>query len=91
MDLAGHLSSTPSANPDAWTGGYVADGFEPVAHAFQASILSGEALGAACAILHRGEIVVDLYGGWRDRSRTQAWGGDDIALVGFLAEHNPAH
>ena len=89
MYLSGRLPSqveTQSADPDAWTGGYVADGFEPVAHAFQASILSGEALGAACAILHRGEIVVDLYGGWRDQSRAQAWVGDDIALVYSLTK-----
>ena len=71
---------------EEWTGGYVADGFEPVADAFQASILSGETLGAACTIIHRGETLVDLYGGWKDRSRQHAWGGDDIALVYSLTK-----
>ncbi|MCK0128657.1 serine hydrolase domain-containing protein [Erythrobacter sp. F6033] len=66
--------------------GYVAEGFEPVAHAFQASIMSGEALGAACTIMHRGKTVVDLHGGWRDSARTEAWGADDIALVYSLTK-----
>ena len=69
-----------------WIGGYVADGFEPVAHAFQASILSGAALGAACTIMHRGETLVDLHGGWKDRSGQHAWSSDDITLVYSLTK-----
>ncbi len=75
-----------SAESDELTGGYVADGFEPVAHAFQASILSGQALGAACTIIHRGETLVDLHGGRKDRSREALWNGDDIALVYSLTK-----
>ncbi len=75
-----------TADPDAYTGGYVARGFEPVAHAFQASIVSGEALGAACTIVHRGETLVDLHGGWKDKSQTHVWGADDIALVYSLTK-----
>ena len=66
--------------------GHVADGFEPVAHAFEASILSGAAIGAACTIIHRGETVVDLYGGWKDKSRARAWASDDIALIYSLSK-----
>ncbi|WP_298463678.1 serine hydrolase domain-containing protein [uncultured Erythrobacter sp.] len=75
-----------SSAPEALTGGYVAEGFEPVAHAFQAAILSGEALGAACTIIHRGETVVDLHGGWKDTAREHKWVGDDIALVYSLSK-----
>ncbi|MEM7666588.1 MAG: serine hydrolase domain-containing protein [Pseudomonadota bacterium] len=75
-----------SAGSEALIGGYVADGFEPVAHAFQTSIASGEALGAACTIIHRGETVVDLHGGWKDRSREALWSADDIALVYSLTK-----
>lgn len=67
-------------------GGHVAKGFEPVALAFQASIQSGAALGAACTIMHRGETLVDLYGGTKDASRQRAWQGDDIALVYSLTK-----
>jgi len=75
-----------SADSKELIGGYVADGFEPVAHAFQASILSGAALGAACTIMYKGETVVDLHGGWKDQSRSQIWGRDDIALVYSLTK-----
>jgi len=74
------------ASFDAWTGGYVADGFEPVAHAFQASILSGEALGAACTIMRNGETLVDLHGGWKEPSREHPWDGGDITLVYSLTK-----
>lgn len=66
--------------------GSVARGYEPVAHAFAAAIRSGAALGAACTIIHRGETVVDLQGGWQDKARTSEWQGDDIALVYSLTK-----
>ncbi|WP_284126141.1 serine hydrolase domain-containing protein [Parerythrobacter aestuarii] len=70
----------------SWTRGAVAEGFEPVAHAFSAAIQSGAALGAACTIMHRGETVVDLHGGWKDRSHESAWAADDITLVYSLTK-----
>lgn len=66
--------------------GFVAAGFEPVAAAFEASLFSGAALGAACTIIHRGEVVVDLYGGWKTRACDTAWERDDIALVYSLTK-----
>ncbi|MEM1052402.1 MAG: serine hydrolase domain-containing protein [Pseudomonadota bacterium] len=66
--------------------GYVAQGFEPVAHAFSASVLSGEALGAACTIIQNNEVLVDLYGGWKDISRSEPWQEDDITLVYSLTK-----
>jgi CubicO group peptidase (beta-lactamase class C family) len=88
MQLWDRLSPRGSESDDssALISGHVADGFEPVAQAFQASILSGEALGAACTIIHRGEVLVDLQGGWQDRSREHPWDADDIALVYSLTK-----
>ncbi|WP_299193921.1 serine hydrolase domain-containing protein [uncultured Erythrobacter sp.] len=89
MQFRGRVSShSSSENFDeaSPTGGYVAEGFEPVAHAFQASILSGEALGAACTIIHHGETLVDLHGGWKDTSRSNRWNESDIALVYSLTK-----
>lgn len=68
------------------TSGFVAEGFEPVAHAFEASIVSGAALGAACTIIHNGQTVVDLHGGWKDQSHEELWAADDIALVYSLTK-----
>ncbi|MEL6528440.1 MAG: serine hydrolase domain-containing protein [Pseudomonadota bacterium] len=73
-------------NSSAFTGGYVARGFESVAHAFQASIVSGETLGAACTIMHHGETLVDLHGGWKDLGRQRVWEADDIALAYSLTK-----
>ncbi|EAQ27873.1 putative esterase [Erythrobacter sp. NAP1] len=88
-----HLSSSPFLHADvqggdlrAGIGGFVADGFEPVAHAFEASIISGSALGAACTIMHRGEPVVDLQGGWKSVERARPWTNDTVALVYSLTK-----
>ena len=48
-----------------WARGTVAAGFEPVAAAF--------------AIIHRGETVVDLQGGFRDKRRTHGIGARKLA------------
>ncbi len=77
---------TPGAQPDAVITGFVAEGFEPVAHAFQASIASGAALGAACTIVHRGKTLVDLQGGWKSEAAGSSWKVDDIALVYSLTK-----
>lgn len=76
----------PPAPQVAVMGGFVAQGFEPVAHAFQSSITSGAALGAACTIIHRGETLVDLQGGWKDIEETSSWNPDDITLVYSLTK-----
>jgi len=79
-------AGSQDANADALISGHVAKGFEPVAEAFQASILSGGALGAACTIIHQGEVLVDLHGGWKSKARDHLWGADDIALVYSLTK-----
>src|SRR5687767_11625702 len=47
----------------------VAPGFEEVRHEFERNFRERGEWGAACAIYHRGEPVVDLWGGWRDAQR----------------------
>jgi CubicO group peptidase (beta-lactamase class C family) len=44
-------------------GGTVAAGWEPVQEAFSANLASGEEVGAGVSVYHRGEKVVDLWGG----------------------------
>ncbi|MFD1513877.1 serine hydrolase domain-containing protein [Halomarina rubra] len=61
--------------------GTVADGFEPVLAAFRENVARRGELGAACAVYHRGECVVDLWGGYRDADRTEPWAADTLVLV----------
>ncbi|MBX7191498.1 MAG: beta-lactamase family protein [Sandaracinaceae bacterium] len=46
--------------------GTVARGFERVRDVFAANFAERGELGAACSVVRRGEVVVDLWGGVRD-------------------------
>jgi CubicO group peptidase (beta-lactamase class C family) len=61
--------------------GFVAPGFEGVREAFLENFRSRDELGAACCVYHRGEKVVDLWGGIRDRATGAPWQEDTMALV----------
>jgi CubicO group peptidase (beta-lactamase class C family) len=62
-------------------GGVVAPGFEPVRAEFEANFSRRGELGAACAAYHRGALIVDLWGGYRDFSRGERWEEDTLVLV----------
>jgi CubicO group peptidase (beta-lactamase class C family) len=62
-------------------GGYVESGFERVRAVFERNLEERNELGAACAAYHRGEKVVDLWGGYRDVGRTRPWTEDTLVLV----------
>ena len=51
--------------------------FQQVQDVLQALFDEGE-LGASCAVVHRGELVVDLWGGHRDVARSQPWERDTV-------------
>ena len=61
--------------------GTVAPGFEPVGEAFTENFTDRGERGAACAVYHGGRKVVDLWGGYRDRARTDPWERDTLVLV----------
>jgi CubicO group peptidase (beta-lactamase class C family) len=61
--------------------GYVAPGFERVAETFAAQLESGEDFGAGFAALRAGERIVEIWGGWRDRTKTNAWSRDTLPPV----------
>lgn len=61
--------------------GDVAPGFEPVRRQFALNFREGRELGAACTIYFRGQLVVDLWGGWRDPSAGAPWLPDTLVLV----------
>jgi CubicO group peptidase (beta-lactamase class C family) len=62
---------------DGWT----APGFEDVRNVFQGNFDRGLEDGAAFAAYHRGQKVVDLWGGVADTTTGRPWGEDTMALT----------
>ncbi len=62
-------------------GGFARARFEAVREAFMENFQRRGELGAACCIYHRGEKVVDLWGGIRNRSTGESWEEGTMALV----------
>ncbi len=61
--------------------GSVKPGFEEVREAFAENFEHRHELGAACSVYHRGEKVVDLWGGTRDKASGDLWEEDTMACV----------
>jgi CubicO group peptidase (beta-lactamase class C family) len=61
--------------------GEVADGYGAVADAFGRNFTDRKELGAAVAVVRDGDVVVDLWGGHRDKKRTKPWERDTLATV----------
>jgi CubicO group peptidase (beta-lactamase class C family) len=55
--------------------------FARVRDAFAENFTRRGEVGAACAVLHRGALVVDLWGGWADREAQREWQADTLQLV----------
>ncbi len=62
-------------------GGRTAPGFEEVRKAFQSNFDRGSEVGAAFSAYHRGEPVVDLWGGVADTRTGRPWDEDTMVLV----------
>ncbi len=61
--------------------GLARPGFEAVRDAFVENFERRGELGAACCVYHRGEKVVDLWGGVRNRATGEPWEEGTMALV----------
>ena len=61
--------------------GHVSPGFEPVRAAFAENFARRHELGGACCAWLRGEKVVDLWGGVRDKVTGAPWVEDTMVLV----------
>ncbi|MEY3806317.1 MAG: hypothetical protein RIR69_1129 [Actinomycetota bacterium] len=59
----------------------VAPGWEGVRDAFLEGFEKGEDHGAGVSVFHKGQCVVDLMGGWRDRDHTVAYDPDALQVV----------
>ena len=61
--------------------GHVSPGFEAVRDAFVANFVSRRELGGACCAYCRGQKVVDLWGGIRNRQTSEPWERDTMVIV----------
>ena len=61
--------------------GEVATGFGAVADAFRGNFTDRNELGAALAVVRDREVVVDLWGGHRDKKRSKPWQRDTLVTV----------
>lgn len=61
--------------------GFVSPGFEAVREAFAENFTKRGEIGAACCVYHKGEKVVDLWGGVRNIATGESWEEDTMALV----------
>ena len=61
--------------------GYVNPGYEAVREAFAENFARRREVGAACCVFRKGEKVVDLWGGVRNKATGEPWREDTMALV----------
>ena len=61
--------------------GFVSSGYEEVREAFVENFSHRREIGAACCVYHKGEKVVDLWGGVRNKMTGAPWEQDTMALV----------
>jgi len=61
--------------------GHVSAGFEFVRDAFAENFSRRRELGGACCVYHRGEKVLDLWGGIRNEATGEPWEEDTMVLV----------
>lgn len=65
----------------ARTQGECSTAFEEVHRVFETSFETKQELGASLCVWHRGEKVIDLWGGYVDKARTQAWERDTLCTM----------
>ncbi len=61
--------------------GHVSRGFEAVRDAFEQNLARRGELGGACSAYHRGEKVVDIWGGVRNKVTAEPWERDTMVVV----------
>jgi len=61
--------------------GHVSRGFEAVRDAFEENFVQRDELGGACCVYYRGEKIVDLWGGIRNKATGEPWERDTMVVV----------
>ena len=55
--------------------------FEKVFDLFKNNIESSGEIGASFAVFHEGKLIIDLYGGYRNKEKTKVWDKDTIVNI----------
>jgi len=55
--------------------------FAAVAAAFEANFAERGEVGASVCVIHRGKVVVDLWGGWADTKTQRPWESDTVSIM----------
>ena len=63
--------------------GFVNEKFAAVSEALQRNFADPGEIGASAAVVHNGELVVDIWAGHKDEERTQEWERDTITTVSY--------
>jgi CubicO group peptidase (beta-lactamase class C family) len=63
------------------TQGFTTEKFAAVRGVLEQQLESGADVGASIAVHHRGEVVVDIWGGWTDEDRSAEWQSDTLVNV----------
>jgi CubicO group peptidase (beta-lactamase class C family) len=61
--------------------GYVSPDFQGVREVFAENFVQRRELGGACCVYHRGDKVVDVWGGTRDKHTGEPWHQDTMVVV----------
>ena len=61
--------------------GYTAPGFEPVWETFKQNFSQRGETGASCSVYHHGDLVVNLWGRFRDLATQAPWEEDTLVMV----------
>ena len=61
--------------------GHVSSGFEGVREAFAENFVRRGELGGACCAFHRGEKIVDLWGGIRNKQTGEPWEQNTMVII----------
>lgn len=65
---------------DQFVHGYVDPQFEEVKNVFKENFLSRNELGASVSVYYRGKLVVDLWGGYKNKKMKEVWAKDTMCV-----------
>jgi CubicO group peptidase (beta-lactamase class C family) len=75
------LVAPPRPRPRVRIEGHCSTGFESLREVFAENFFRRHELGGACCVYHRGEKVVDLWGGVRNEATGEPWEEDTMVIV----------
>jgi CubicO group peptidase (beta-lactamase class C family) len=77
----GRHARARAASTGAEIHGFVHGDYEAVREAFAENFARRREIGAACCVYHKGEKVIDLWGGVRNKTTGESWEQNTMALV----------